>query len=124
MCLYHYTYIHSGLEQSSENNPVPFCIRRPYSHIINKSVITVSNLDLPKRQIIPEVLVTSTQLSLRVRFLMCALDELAVKNSATGGTWEKSSEIGVTLFRSELLRVLFLQVSNHLSSTREILRYL
>ena len=55
---------------------------------------------------------------------MCALDELAVKNSVTGGTWEESSEIGVTLFRSELLRVLFLQVSNHLSSMREILRYL
>ena len=91
---------------------------------MNKHVIAGSNLALPKRQIIPEVLVTSTQLSLHVRFLMCAQDELTVENSATGGTWKKSSEIGVTLFRSELLRVLFLQVSNHLSSMREILRYL
>ena len=80
-----------------------------------KYVIIVSSL-LPKRQIIPEVLVTSTQLSLHVRFLMCALDELAVKNSATASAREKSSEIRVTLFRREFLRVLFLQMSNHLSS--------
>ena len=81
-----------------------------------KYVIIVSSLYLPKRQIIPEVLVTSTQLSLHVRFLMCALDELAVKNSATASAREKSSEIRITLFRREFLRVLFLQMSNHLSS--------
>ena len=80
-----------------------------------KYVIIVSSLYLPKRQIIPEVLVTSTQLSLHVRFLMCALNELAVKNSATASAREKSSEIRVSLFHSELLGVLFLQVSNHLS---------
>ena len=55
---------------------------------------------------------------------MCALDELAVKNGATFGTREKSSEVRVALLRGELLRVLFLQVSNHLSSMSEILRYL
>ena len=113
---------HSGQEKSSEIIKSNIVLGTILSTL--KTVISVSYLDLPKRQIILEVLVTSTQLSLHVRFLMCALNKLAVKNSGTGGTREKTSEIGVTLLKSELLRVLFLQVANHLSSMREILRYL
>ena len=55
---------------------------------------------------------------------MCALDELAVKNGATCCAWEKSSEIRVALLRGELLRVLLLQVSDHLPPKSKILRYL
>ena len=55
---------------------------------------------------------------------MGAPDELAVKNGATGRTREESGEVGVALLQGELLRVLLLQVPNHLSSTREVLGYL
>ena len=47
-----------------------------------------------------------------------------MKNGATGCTREESGEVGVALLQGELLRVLLLQVPNHLSSTREVLGYL